>query len=180
MTTAPASRRFFDEGGVVRRKVAVEGERAARGHDVVGEDVVLEGDGNAVQGSARPPLGQLAVALIGFGQSVRVDGDDAVELVFVHADAREVKGDELARREAAFLHRRADFRDGGLHDLEWPARRGGFGLSLQRAAPGKGGRGDGGGNQQGRVQNSAYVRIPAAGRTESAANWRARPAHRPR
>ena len=129
MMIAPASRRFFVERRFVGRQEAVKGERAAGGGMSVRQDVVLERDGNAVQRAADLALRALAIALVGFVQRVGIDGDDGVQLAVVARDAQQVLGDDLARGDAALLHRRLHFGDGGFDDLEWPARRGSLGLS---------------------------------------------------
>ena len=105
-------------GVVTRDYPNVEGQRASGGYDVVREDVVFQGDGDAVERAPDAALGTLAVALVGFLIYVGIYGDDAVELVFVHADAGEVEGDELVGGQLAGFEGGAEIGDGGFGDVE--------------------------------------------------------------
>ncbi len=110
--------KIFHQRGVVRRGIAVENQGASGGDDVVGEDIILECNGNPVQGAANASLRPLAVALVGFLEHMRVDGDHAMKLVLVQADAGEVQHHQLARGQAARFHGRAHGRDSGLDHVE--------------------------------------------------------------
>ena len=81
-------------------------------------NVVLERDGDAVQRTADFAGGALAVALVGFLEGLRVDGDDGVELVLVRGDADERLLDEAVRGDAAVAQSGLHLRDGGLDDAE--------------------------------------------------------------
>jgi hypothetical protein len=57
---------------IVRRHEIGEGECTARGAQILREEVVLAGNGNAVQRSAQVPLRALTIERVGFGQRARV------------------------------------------------------------------------------------------------------------
>lgn len=77
------------ERGVVRRHEGRKGQGATRGADVRGVDVVLERDGDAVEGPAHAPGRTLTVQPVGFVQGAGVDRDDGVDAVLVGRDARQ-------------------------------------------------------------------------------------------
>ena len=135
------------ERGVVGRHQAGEGQRPAGGRHEGGVDVVLERDRDAVQRPADLAGGALAIERVGLFQRLVVDGDDGVDRVFVHRDAREVLRDDLARGGASLLHRRLHLGNRGFHDRERGTGR--FG--------GRRRRGRAGGRQadQGQEQGSA-------------------------
>jgi hypothetical protein len=86
-------------------------------------NVVLHGDGDAVQRAAQLSLRPLAIALLGFAQRVRVDRHHCVELFVIERDAREILLHQLARREATLRHRLLHVCDARFDGLEFARRR---------------------------------------------------------
>ena len=103
---------------VIRRHQVTERQRAARGADVGGVDVVLQRDRNAVQGTANAAGGALLVHRVGLGEGARVHRDDGVQPVLVGGDARQVRRDQLARGDAPILQRGLQLGNARLHDAE--------------------------------------------------------------
>ena len=109
---------IFHQRGVVRRHVTLERQRPAGGHDVVREYVIFQGDGNPVQRPAHPALRPFAIALVRLFQRIRIHRDDAVQLVLIQADARQIKRHQFAGRQALCFERRAHFRNARFHHIE--------------------------------------------------------------
>ena len=98
--------------------------RAGGGGDVLGADVVFQGDGDAVEraaitiavagaGSKKFGFGFFGLRESEFGSN----GDIGVEFGVELDDAREQKTDELDRREFALAEEARDFFDGGEGEI---------------------------------------------------------------
>ena len=119
--------------GVVRRHQVLERDRAARGADVGGVNVVLEGDRNAVQRSADLARLMLPIETIGLFERLRVDRDHRVQLVVVERDALQVLLDHVTRAGSAVQHRLLQFGNCRLDDGEGNGGRGRRGRRRARA-----------------------------------------------
>ena len=104
-----------DQPRVARDPAADQGERAGRRlHAVAGRDVVLDQDGDPVEGTARaagPPLG---VTPGGDRRGVGVGLDDGVEDRVQALDPPEVGRGQLRAAEPAVGHQRLELIDRGL------------------------------------------------------------------
>ncbi len=113
--------------GIPRRDRALQGQRAGGGrHAVVGADVVLEQDGDAVEGTARTFRLAFGVEGVREGQrfGVRLDHRPQLRPLAVQGlDAAEIGLHDRAGRVAAGLHALLESRDGRLRELEGRRRR---------------------------------------------------------
>jgi hypothetical protein len=103
---------------VVGRDEVPERECAASGADIGGVDVVLEGDGDAVQRTADIAGGAFRVQRVGVRQGPWVHCDDRVQPILVGGNTLQVLFGELARRDPARLQRRLDVGNAGFDDVE--------------------------------------------------------------
>src|SRR6185503_8432533 len=108
------------DGGLVGRPVALEGDRAARGRHVGGVDIVLERDGDAVEGTPYPTLSALTIPGVRLLEHPRIHHDDCLELILVKSDPREVFDDDLTGRDATVGQGLAQLGDPGFDHREAP------------------------------------------------------------
>jgi hypothetical protein len=97
---------------------------AARGRHRGFLDVVLQRDGDAVQGSADLARFPLLIQGARLGQGARVHRDGRVDHVLIGRDADQVLPHQFLGGDATFRHRLSHVRDRGLDDAEGRPRRG--------------------------------------------------------
>ncbi len=108
----------FRQRGFIGRDETGKGQGAAGGRHVGGLDIVLEGDGDAVQRAAQMAARAFTVEFGGLFERVRIDGYGRMQLIFISCDALQVLADQFARGDASGFHRGAHFGDGGFDDGE--------------------------------------------------------------
>ena len=119
---------------------ALHGERAAGGLEALGVVVVLDEDGDAAEWRELVGAGEVAVAGVGLGEGVGIEGDDGVQgeavdgLLVVGLDAGEVGLNDGAAGSAAFEERGLGLGDGGADGVE----RLGVGLGMRERRDGEG------------------------------------------
>src|SRR6185436_6025688 len=109
-----------DQGRLVGRHQAGEGERPAGGGQIGRVDVVLQRNGDAVQRAPDSALPALPVQNVGLIEGFRVNQNGGLQLVFVGSNAQQILDDELPRGGAALLHRRLHLGNARLDHAERP------------------------------------------------------------
>jgi hypothetical protein len=100
--------KIFCQGRFVGRDEPIDGESAAGGRHVGGLYVVLERDGDAVEGTSNPALRALAIPFGGFLERIAIHSEGGMQLILIDGNAREVLRDEFPRSDLTLLH-------GGAH-----------------------------------------------------------------